>query len=160
MPSNPSRIYWDSCVFLSYLDAIPERMPTLDALLYRAQTDSQLEIVTSTVSVVEVAFATDERGKDQLRAEELEKIEAFWADSSAFRLAEFHRLIATDARGLIRAAVAQGLSLKPMDAVHLATAQRLGVQDFHTYDERLFRFDRLFNFPIRHPFTEQLRLTS
>jgi hypothetical protein len=33
MPEEPKRIYWDSCVFLLYIEGTPEWMPILDSLL-------------------------------------------------------------------------------------------------------------------------------
>lgn len=56
------------------------------------------------------------------------------------RLIEFHRLIATDARDLVRAAHFDGKRLTPLDAVHLASAARLNVTEFHTYDGKLLGF--------------------
>ena len=38
-----------------------------------------------------------------------------------------------------------------MDAIHLATARRLGVQEFHTYDEKLLKYQGDLGFPIREP---------
>ena len=32
--------------------------------------------------------------------------------------------------------------LKPMDAIHLATAQQMAVAEFHTYCERLHKWDK------------------
>jgi hypothetical protein len=45
--------------------------------------------------------------------------------SSPVKLVEFHRLIAEDARDLMRIALTKGWSLKPLDAVHLSSAQRM-----------------------------------
>jgi hypothetical protein len=31
------QLYWDSCVFLSYVDGIPNRLPDIDELLKQAE---------------------------------------------------------------------------------------------------------------------------
>ena len=41
-------IYWDACVWLSYINEIPERMPTIDAILDdSANPDGDLHLFTS-----------------------------------------------------------------------------------------------------------------
>lgn len=86
-------------------------------------------------------------------------IEAFWLPGSPAKLVEFYRLIALDARDLVRVArLERNERLTPLDAIHLASAQRLGAADFHTYDARLLRFDGTLSFPIREPWTAVPRL--
>ena len=48
MPDTPSIIYWGSCVFLSYVNGYPERIPTLEALLERSAR-GEFELYTSIV---------------------------------------------------------------------------------------------------------------
>ena len=43
----------------------------------------------------------------------------------------------------MRAAIEKGWSLKPADALHLATAHQLKAKEFHTYDEGLKKFVEL-----------------
>jgi hypothetical protein len=48
MPSRPEFIYWDSSVFLSYINAYPERITVLDAILDDThQSNGAKKIVTS-----------------------------------------------------------------------------------------------------------------
>ncbi len=56
----PERVYWDACVFLSYINGEQERLPVIDALLEESRS-GKIEIITSTVSLAEVAFAEEER---------------------------------------------------------------------------------------------------
>ena len=58
-----------------------------------------------------------------------------WADRRAIKLVEFHQLLQTEARNLIRFAITKDWSLKPADAIHLATAKRLNVTEIHTYEK-------------------------
>ena len=45
-----------------------------------------------------------------------------------------------------------------MDAIHLATAKWLGVDEFHTYDTGLHKYAANLGFKIIEPYTPQPRL--
>ena len=45
-----------------------------------------------------------------------------------------------------------------MDAIHLATAQRRRVAEFHTTDDLLKRDWQDLGFPVREPFTQKPKL--
>lgn len=134
MPDPARRYYWDSNVFLSYINKIPERISAIEAMLDEAE-QGKIEIVTSTVTITEVAFAATEKLGHALDAATEDALSALW--EPPIRLIEFHRLVAEDARSLIRAAIEKGESLKPMDAIHLATAVRSRAAEVQTYDEQL-----------------------
>jgi predicted nucleic acid-binding protein len=149
MPDVP-RFYWDACVFLSYVNEDEDRVGDISSLLESAGKD-EIEIVTSTVSVVEVAFGAAERKQSALSEEMEAKINKLWEPASPVTLVEFHILIAEAAKGMIRSGVPAGWSLKPMDAVHLATAQRLKVAEFHTYDGPLKKWASRVSYSIKEP---------
>ncbi|MEX2237470.1 MAG: type II toxin-antitoxin system VapC family toxin [Dehalococcoidia bacterium] len=154
MPSNARSIYWDACVFLSYINGIPARLPTIDNLLKdSADPDSPLEIITSVLSIAEVAWAQIEKDKKALDQAAEQRIKDLWNDRAAIRLAEFHELVALDAAALMRGAIVKGWSLKAPDAIHLATAQRIGVLEFHTYDDKLDKYDSDVGIKICRPNT-------
>ena len=134
MPDEPRRIYWDSCVFLHYIEGTPKWMPILDALLEEASETKGLIIVTSTISITEVAFASAEKVGKALDDEVEAAIDALWNDRSAVTLVEYSEVIARGARSLLRQALQHGRALKPMDAIHLATAINRKVDDVHTTD--------------------------
>jgi predicted nucleic acid-binding protein len=71
---------------------------------------------------------------------------------------ELHDAIAILARNLMRQALTQGWSLKPPDAIHLASAQWLGVEELHTYDDKLPRYGTMIGCKICEPYTTQLRI--
>jgi predicted nucleic acid-binding protein len=144
------RVYWDACVFLSYINGSPpERLPHLDALL--AKSGKEFQVVTSVLSVIEVAFGKAEQDGNALDPEIDKKITGLWT-GSAVHLIEFFPLVAHEARELIRRALPKGVvPLKPMDAAHLAAARRLGVSEFHTYDDKLLKYPEDLGFPIREP---------
>jgi predicted nucleic acid-binding protein len=158
MPDGPRRIYWDSCVVLHYIEGTPKWMPVLDSLLDDASRSNELVINTSSGSIVEVAFAKAEKDGGVLDPTIEAGIDAFWDDRTAIRLVEFNEVIGRSARGLLRRAVQDGRHLKPMDAIHLATAQNRRVDDFHTLDERPKKSWSVLGFPVRDPHTPRPKL--
>ncbi len=117
-----------------------------------------LVIVTSSVSITEVAFAQVEKDGKTLDLEIEAAIDDLWNDRSAVKLVEFNEIIAREARKLLRRAVESGRHLKPMDAIHLATALNRQVDDFHTTDRKLQNGWQDLGFPVRDPFTHKPRL--
>ena len=154
MPSRRRRIYWDSDCWLSLINAVPERVSILESLLSDSKSKlGDIELVTSIISKVEVAFAQSEYQGNQIDPSVEDAIDALWADRSAVTLIEFHDLIGLEARELIRSGRHQGWRLKPMDAVHLATAKWFGVDEFHAYDKELIKesLSAHLEFPIKNP---------
>lgn len=157
MPDDLPLIYWDACVFLSYVNGTPDRLQHIDAFLEKNGRDFQ--IVTSVISVVEVAIGKSEQDGMPLGPGAIAKIDLLWnASDSPIKLIEFHRLIADRARDLIRSNVARGLTgLKAVDAIHLATARVHGASVFHTYD-RLARYATDIGFPVAEPISDSPHL--
>lgn len=154
---DAKRFYWDACNFLYYLNGDKGRLPTLESLLYQSSR-GDITIFTSTISIAEVAFVVHEVQARTLDEQEERKLDRFWGDRNTIQLAEFHRVIATAARTLIREAMIRRWTLHPNDAMHLATAQLLGVDEVHTYDDKLFKFSPLIGRPIHEPKSDQLPL--
>lgn len=153
MVSGRRRIYWDSNVWLSYINAYPERMSVLDALLDDSASDvGDIQIVTSTISQTEVAFALVEQNNSAPDISVEQKIDSLWGDTRAITLIEYHAVIAFEARTLIRMGLQYSWSLKPLDAIHLATARWFDVTEFHTYDKQLPRYSKDIGFPILEPY--------
>jgi predicted nucleic acid-binding protein len=157
MPDPPRRIYWDACVFLSYVNDFDGRAHLLESILDEA-TRGDIELVTSTVSMVEVSFGAAEQARSRALPAIDNQIRQLWLPPSPVKLVEVHTLIAEEARGLVRLAMARQWSLKPMDAIHLATAKSLAVSVLHTYDQGLPRFAPDFSFSITEPNTPAPRL--
>ena len=137
-------------------------MPTLEALL-ESSASGTIELYTSTISHVEVAFGASEQQGRRLNPEVEQQIDSLWADPKVVLSVEYHGRIGQIARDLMRAAVIRGWSLKPIDAIHLATAQWLstlgvGIDEFHTYDARLFKYASIVDFDVREPHTLQPRM--
>ena len=105
MPSDRPRVAWDADVLLSYIDGEAERLPILDELLRQSRA-GEIELVTSALSQVEVAFASSEAESETLDPEIEERIDELWTPSSPVHVVEFHPAIAQAARDLLRQAVA------------------------------------------------------
>jgi predicted nucleic acid-binding protein len=129
-------LYWDACCFLSYINGIKDRIVVLEEILRRAD-DHDIVIVTSVISVVEVAFVLEEQTKRKLSKKAEQRIDRLLGNKRAVMLVELHERIAKDARSLMRTGLTHGLALKPMDAIHLATARSLSIVEVHSYDDRL-----------------------
>ena len=119
MPETPKLIYWDSNVFLSYVNELSDRMPVLDVLFETSsRVAGSVKIHTSTLTQVEVAFAASEQVQQVLDPQIEGRLNALWADPEAIVSVEYHAAIGQVARSLIRSAITEGWSLKPLDAVH------------------------------------------
>ena len=162
MPGNHKSVYWDANVFLSYVNAAPGRMPVLNALMEQAAA-GEITIYTSALSRVEVAFTDSEQQARAPNPEIENLLDDLWANRNVVRAIETLPAISLSARGLIRAVLTYGWSLKPPDAIHLATARWLlnegiSVDEFHTYDASLFKYADVAGFDIVEPYVEQPRL--
>ena len=159
MPDTPTILYWDSCAFLSYVNEYPDRISTLDALL-ESSASGAIELYTSTISHVEVAFGATEQLRRRLDPKVEQQISSLWSDPNVVVSVEYHDGIGQSARDLIREAVTRGWSLKPLDAIHLATAQWLSsvgieIDEYNSYDTRLFKYAPLVAFSVCEPHTLQ-----
>jgi len=114
--------------------------------------------VTSMLSIVEVAWGKLEQDGKLLDPTTEQTINKLWDMGSPIEVVEFYELIAEDAKTLMRAGIPHGWSLKPADAIHIATADRLAVSEFHTYDDaKLAKYSPFTKtkFPIVQPAAKQ-----
>ena len=146
----PSAIYWDSNVFLSYLEESPGRGDPIDALIEQATRQRTIRIVTSVVTVAEVAFLGSERKAGTLEREVEPILDRIW-DDPVFNLIAVTLPISQVARRLIRASLFAGPRLKPMDAIHVATARDADAGVLYTYDTTLRKHSDRYGFPIVAP---------
>ncbi len=109
------------------------------------------------MSIAEVAYHAEEKARLALDPAVQEALEALWADRSAIQLVETTRLDTMAARDLQRWSIAQGWGgLKPMDAIHLATARRMGATEFHRYEEtKLDKYGPQIGCAVVQPYTAQ-----
>lgn len=157
MPTN-RLYYWDSNVFLYYLNDDPERVPTLEAILDAISKDDKTTIVTSVISKVEIAWVASEKENRALDDAQEARIDAFWNDSSVVEFIDFNEEITFIARSLKRRAMARGWSLKTYDAIHLASAEWVQAAEMNTYDEQLFKYSELIGIDVKIPIAAQPKL--
>lgn len=153
----PDLVYWDSCVFLSYVNGDADRLPDIEGLLEEAK-QGQIEIITSTVSMVEVAFGNAEQTGKALDPDIEAKIYALWLPPSPVRTVDFHPQIGVGAVQLMRNGLLQDWALRPLDAIHLSTAQRWGAKALHTYDTGLAKYAPVVGYAIGPPTASQRKL--
>jgi predicted nucleic acid-binding protein len=131
--------YWDSSAFLGWLNKEPETFDVCDQILADAEA-GKCQIVTSTVTFAEVFWVKPTPRAGTLpTADQIRAIKDLFGKSFVIP-AELDRLTALLARDLLFT-FAQSYGLKPMDALHLATAiksrSRGDVECFDTWDEPL-----------------------
>jgi len=155
MPGDTPRICWDACVLISYIEARADRLPVIEEMFSRAE-KGEIELVTSVVSRVEVAYAgDDEAGRDESEGD----IAQLWTPHSPITAVELYDSIADAARGLIRRAKDRDRRLTPLDAIHVATAMEIA-DELQSYDTQLHGFSGDAGIPIHEPRNPQERLES
>lgn len=159
MPANQRRIYFDANVFLAYVGNEEGRADTVQALLDEARR-GEIEIITSVLSIAEVAYGAHERDHGLTEAGE-EAIEQLWTPSSPVTLVDVSQAVTRNARMMIRKAMTQGLSgFRGADAVHLATAWMFGCEEIFTYEAetRRTRWQQIAGVAVSEPITNTPQL--
>jgi predicted nucleic acid-binding protein len=124
MTTKPVAVYWDSCVYIDYIQQEPNRYPVLCAIMEDARA-GKIIFVASTLVLAEV-------NKLKLSAEPVEQQaelirQAF--ENDYIEVKGVTRDIAVQAAGLCR-----DFGIKPSDAIHVATALAFNCRCFQTYD--------------------------
>lgn len=148
---EPRFLYWDTDVFLSYLNEHPDRISTLQSILDKISKDKQSLIVTSTISKVEVAWVAHEKLNRVLNPSEESRIDALWNDLSVIDFVEFHDDIAIIARDIMRTGMIKGWKLRTNDAIHLASAQWVQCYEINTYDDKWSKYSEIVGIDIKEP---------
>lgn len=138
MPAKPQYLYWDASVFSSYVGRIADRLPIIDALFEQVVADRRRRIITSAISVMEVAFASGHGPGRRTSPEQEGRIDELWRSPHIEVVDVTHGLLLR-ARSFMRDAVDENWSISPNDALHLVTAAWVHatfgeVIAVHTYD--------------------------
>ena len=112
---------------------------------------SGILLVTSIISVAEVAYLAPEGPGLPLDPDVERRIENLWRSRQAIRFVEVDAGVAARARTLLRHALTQGWERNPRDALHLASAQQAPVSTIHTYDQRWDRYAHLIGRAVERP---------
>lgn len=123
------RVYWDSCAFLGLINSEAEKHKDCIAVWGEVE-KGETQILTSFFSFVEVFKAKCEGPAKPLDEEAEDKIAAFFASERILGV-PLDRRTGELARRLMRRHTE---CKKATDAVHLATAILMNVDEMHTYD--------------------------
>lgn len=144
--------YWDANLFLYRLNRDVQYAPAIDHL-YTLALSGEHPIVTSEISIVEVAFTARERLNPDFRGGALAEISELLFAASIVRMVPIDTALLQEARELVRRAAfarSQG-GLQAADAIHLAAAVRANASVFFTEDDRLLRAPRVIDIPMQMP---------
>ena len=122
--TKPVPVYWDSCVFIACIQREVERYPTLESIIEEAKS-GKIVLVASVLARAEVAKLNR---SEECQTAQVQRIAEFF-ENDFIELRETTEEIAEYAATIIR-----DHNVKPMDALHLATALRVPCREFHTYD--------------------------
>lgn len=138
--SEPRLVYVESSVFLALIKGEEGRVEDCRTIALQAQA-GEITVVTSPLTMAEVA-----KIDGPALAEDVEREISLFFQHEWIHLVELDRLVAARARKAIR-----DFNLKPLDAVHVASAQGRNATLLLTYDDRILKIGRIGNMEIRQP---------
>ncbi len=159
MAEGLPRAYLDACVLLAYVCDEQNRAGTVQAILADADED-RIELVTSVVSITEVAYISDDPTVDSGQAS-YESIDQLWVPASPISLIDVSEVLTRAARAIIREGKDKGVrKIRSVDALHLASARLHDCDRFFTYENEATRqaWDSLIPASVTEPYSDQPRL--
>ena len=129
--------YMDANVLLSYVLKEEDRFPTVGELLRESERGDK-RLVTSTVSIVEVARGAEDYKGDSLDPGAFVAIDTLWDGGSPVVLREASIDVMFKARDLQRRAH-QTKKVQNLDSIHIATAMVLEAEVLYTYEKQSTR---------------------
>ena len=141
MGRSLSRVYWDACCWISYIQremprpgcGFTERRFDLCSQTLKTAIDKQVEVVTSAFTLAEVCKMPTSSTSPSVN------LPAFFDQPYIF-LVNVDKVVGQKAQSLQLSGIG---SLKPQDATHIATAQVANIPIFHTFDRKLLSLDKL-----------------
>lgn len=134
---NKDLRYWDSDVFLGHFNGEPDKVDACNSVLEAADA-GRIVIVTSALTLAEVIHA---KHHPKLPIASRETIDQFFK-SSFLSVQNVTRSIAEEARDLV-----WDNSIRPKDAIHVATAISCKVPVLNTFDQKLLKADQTIGKP-------------
>ena len=122
-----SRIYWDTMLFIYWLEGNPQFGKRVDAIWTRMQERND-QLITGALALSEILAGAYKRGADKERIEQLKA-----AFENAVSAVIPFTTEAADVFGRIKGS----LNIPSADAIHLACAATAGTDLFLTNDENL-----------------------
>ena len=159
MPSKVPRVYVDSNVLLAYVGNEEGRADTVQSILDDAR-QSRIELLTSVLSIAEVAYVQADSG-DDISSEGDAAIDELWTPASPITLVDISETVVREARWVIRRAKLTTVGgVRSADAIHLASAKLYGCDRFFTYESEPMRqrWDTLIEPSVAAPYTDATQL--
>jgi predicted nucleic acid-binding protein len=159
MTKSKSNLYWDSCVFLKYINNESESS-IIEELMRRAESN-QVIIYTSTITIAEVTHAAQERNQSALNSVVESLLQNLF---SPIKLVDYSITIGFETRDFIRNAMTHSKKIKPIDGIHLTTASWIDryiapLDEFNTYDQAIKAlYPSITSIKIVEPHVDQLPL--
>lgn len=126
---TPTKIYWDSVVFIDLIEETPGRISRLQSVIERAM-KQEVVIVTCALTMVEVVKLKNLNLLD----EDAERRVTEFFENAYISVRNVDRFVAEAARPIVRKD-----GIKPPDAIHVATAILSKVEVIHTFDQPLLK---------------------
>ena len=146
--------YLDSCVLIDLIERPDSEEPakTISAA-FAAADDGKINLVTSTLTIVEVTYAKQELERKSLDPIVEQKIEQLWHPaSSPIRLVDVHEIIVREALRLLRDNLKRGWTkTRSADAIHLITAKRELADEFWSNDHAMKKWGEVLGFKVCSP---------
>ncbi len=159
MPGNVPRVYADANVLLAYVGNEAGRADTVESILEDAR-ESRVELLTSVLSIAEVAYVQSDSSSDFSSAGDA-AIDELWKPASPVTIVDISETVAREARGVIRNARQRSIGrVGAADAIHLASAQLHECDRFFTYEHENMRqrWETLIGAGVTEPFTDAPQL--
>jgi len=159
MSGSLPRIYWDANCFIAYIQKEPAHFAAVETLLHEANSARTVQVVTSVLSIMEVTFTAMERKNGALSATEQSNLDVFWSGSSGILLVDFNEAVGRHARDIRRDdLISHAIKTKTADLIHIATARYMGVNQVHSTDPHVQRYDGRYGLSVTAPFAAKMRL--
>lgn len=137
MPPGVDSVYFDASVFIAWFNNEPARADAVERVL-AASSDGTLRVITSIVSLTEVAYLR--QGRSRLSPEELDlRINSLLLNQRLIGIVDLDQAVALRARQLVRIGSDGRERLTVLDAIHLASAELVEASYLATYDRDFTR---------------------
>lgn len=162
MSDDTSLCYLDAAAIMFLVDAgeYPERTTAVTEV-FEAAERGEIRLVTSMISVAEVAYADFEKKQKLLDPAIEKKIDKLWHPASPIRLIEVHETIIRKARSILRHAASKGVSMGGAnDMIHVASALREDAEYLFTYDKDIKKWNSHEGLIVCEPNTNMAKITK
>lgn len=150
------RAYFDSSVYLAFLNGEPGRATVVASLVEEAERGN-IALFTSTIALAEVAFIRNFGSERDIREYD-SQIDSLLQNPRITTLVQFTPAIGVRAREFVRSEPGRRARLTVLDAIHLSSAAAATVDAFYAYDRDFQPFEAAVDFTISEPVAANPRM--